>query len=142
MKQIYRPSFVLSHFVHYSTITKAIVKYYQEFVLANQTHKFTRQVRDGEWGDAFFDEVHWGTLIHTKTVLPYETMTRTTACQTGSKQVCPVGHICPESTLFNDTIHTKNLFVDENDQFCNCWVNPHVEEYWVPRLEQALKALG
>ena len=30
MKQIYRPDFVLSHFVHYSLITRGIAEYYED----------------------------------------------------------------------------------------------------------------
>ena len=140
MKQIYRPAFVLSHFVHYSTITADIARYYRDWS-KHSAKNFSRRVRDVEWADAFLAELDEGVLVHAKSVLPYETMSRTEKCQTGSKQSCPVGRVCPESTAFNDSIHTLNLFVDENNQFCNCWLNAHVEEYWVPRLERALQSL-
>jgi hypothetical protein len=135
MKQIYRPSFVLSHFVHYSTITTDIARYYRDW---NTT--FARRVRDFEWADVFLDELTEGTLIHTKSVLPYETMVRTTMCQTGTRS-CAVGRVCPESTPFNDAIHQQNPFVDEQGEFCNCWLNAHVENVWIPKLERALLEL-
>lgn len=40
MKQIYQPSFVLSHFVHYSVVTKGIATYYKD---QNDKTSFTRK---------------------------------------------------------------------------------------------------
>lgn len=137
MKQIYQPSFILSHFVHYATITADIARYYRDW---KDPKSYSRNVKDSEWGDAFVDELTEGVLIHTKSVLPYETMIRSDRCQNG-KQGCPVGRICPESTIFNDTIQNKSPFKDEKGNYCNCWVNQHVENKWVPLLEQALKEL-
>jgi hypothetical protein len=140
MKQIYRPSFVLSHFVHYSTVTAHIARYYRDWPMNSTT--FSRRVRDWEWGGAFLNELTQGTLVHAKSVLPYEMMHRTMQCQTGSKHSCPIGRVCPESTAFNDSIHQLNLFVDDTNQFCNCWLNEHVENYWIPQLKHALDDLS
>jgi hypothetical protein len=137
MNQIYRPAFVLSHFVHYSTITANIVLYYKD---SPDPSKFIRRVQTSDWGDAFLDELTPAVLVHTNSVLPHETMTRNATCQLGSKHVSAVGYTCPDSLPFDDKLHQKNVFRDENGSFCNCWVNPHVEGYLVPRLEAALKS--
>jgi hypothetical protein len=137
MKQIYRPAFVLSHFVHYSTITASIARYYKD---APDPSKFIRRVQTSDWGDAFLDELTQGVLVHTKSVMPHETMTRNATCWLGSKHVCQVGYTCPDSLPFDDKLHQKNVFHAENGSFCNCWVNRHLEDYLVPRLEAALKS--
>ena len=136
MKQIYRPSFVMSHFVHYSTITRDIARLYRDW--PNGGADFTKRVQEKEWGDVFLDELHEGMLIHTKSVLPYETMSRTTHCVNGKKG-CGVGRVCPESTPYDDGVHQQNPFKDENGDYCNCWINQNAEQYWIPQLEEALR---
>jgi len=136
MKQIYRPARVLSHFVHYSTVTKDIARYYSEN--HDKPSLYQRSVSEIDYHDRFLDELTEGVLIHTKSVLPHETSTRTATCHNASKHTCIMGHECPESTVFDDATHQKNLFHDENGRFCNCWVEPYVENYWIPKLEKAL----
>jgi hypothetical protein len=118
MKQIYKPNFVLSHFVHYSTITASMSRYYKDFK-ARDLYK--RQLNEGDWGDIFLDELTEGTLIHAKSVLPHETMARQDSCQIASKQPCVIGRVCPNTTPFVDAIHQKNIFRDADGNFCNCW---------------------
>jgi hypothetical protein len=89
--------------------------------------------------DVFLDDLTEGILIHTKSVLPHETMTRTTACQLGSKQVCSVGFICPATTPFVDADHQKNVFRDASGGYCNCWVQEHVDRVLIPLLERSLR---
>jgi hypothetical protein len=97
-------------------------------------------VQTSDWGGAFLDELTQGVLVHTKSVLPHETMTRSATCQLGSKHTCAVGYECPDSLPFDDKLHQKNVFHDDNGSFCNCWLNRHVEDYLLPRLEAALKS--
>lgn len=152
MKQIFRPSEVLSHFVHYSTVTKRIARYYQD-----DPDGFRKVVTGSDYRDIFLDELTEGSLIHAvrnasllwfgrfcsptakKTVLPHEMMTRSAACVNASKQTCPVGLECPASTLFVDELHQRNVFRDETGGYCNCWPDLNVENIWLPRLEKELK---
>eukprot|EP00522_Entomoneis_paludosa_P000818 CAMPEP_0172469424 /NCGR_PEP_ID=MMETSP1065-20121228/63705_1 /TAXON_ID=265537 /ORGANISM="Amphiprora paludosa, Strain CCMP125" /LENGTH=150 /DNA_ID=CAMNT_0013227091 /DNA_START=159 /DNA_END=611 /DNA_ORIENTATION=+ len=141
MKQIYRPEFVLSHYIHYSTITKPMSQYYTD-KLANskqENFKFTPRVQDWEWGDVFLDELNEGSLSHTKSIVPHETMYRSSICKLESKQACPLGFVCPDSTAFIDKLHQKNVFTDDDGKFCNCWVNHHLEDTLIPKLEAELK---
>lgn len=137
MKQIYRPSFVLSHFVHYSTVTTGIARFFEDVESSN----FTRAVQPAEWGDKFLDELNEGILIHTKSVLPHETAARDAACRVDSRNSCQVGIVCPESTPFVDEEHKKNVFTDAKGNFCNCWINPNVEAL-IPRLEEEMRRVG
>lgn len=135
MKQIYQPAFVQSHFVHYSTVTRAMTRPYS--ARPNQT-AFFRSVQEEEWGDAFVDDVTEGILMHTKSVLPYETATRNATCHLGSHHSCQMGVACPASTKFVDAKHQKNEFVDEQGRYCNCWINEELEHRLLPQLDQAL----
>ena len=143
MKQIYRPEFVLSHYVHYATITKPMTEYYGERLRHNNSNtseiQYSRALQQWEWGDVFLDDLKEGVLVHTKSVLPHETMYRSSECKHASKFVCPVGLECPDSTVFVDKLHTKNLFQDEDGHYCNCWINHHLEDMLIPRLEAELK---
>lgn len=46
MKQIYRPDFVLQHFVHYTTVTTDIARIYDD---RPDKDNFTRRVQKSEW---------------------------------------------------------------------------------------------
>jgi len=48
MKQIYRPAFVPSHFVHYSTVTSDMARYFKDRT-SDEQRNFTRMVQDIEW---------------------------------------------------------------------------------------------
>lgn len=138
MKQIYKPAFVQQHFVHYSAVTGDMSTYYQDLSAAQQAN-FTKGPHESAWGDVFLDDVTEGVLIHAKTVLPFEMVTRSFACQTGSKNSCAVGHVCSSTTVFNDTIQKNNQFLDDEGRYCNCWVNPHIESKILPKLEAVLR---
>lgn len=139
MKQIYQPAYVLSHFVHYSTITADIARTAAAYQRDYPSHTYTRDVVHDEFGDVFLDELTQGVLVHTKSVLPHETMTRNVTCKLNARYACMVGHECPDTTEFVDALHQKNVFTDEAGNFCNCWVNKHLEKILIPKLETALK---
>jgi hypothetical protein len=136
MKQIYRPAKILSHFVHYSIATTALAKYYADFDSAAEYDDVGSSYRD--YNEIFLDELTEGVLLHAKSVLPHETMTRTATCRNASRHACEVGHECPDEVVFEDEIHRDNLFHDSRGKYCNCWVDDHVERYWVPLLEAEL----
>ena len=117
MKQLYQPEFVLSHFVHYSTITSHMARYYTD----TNDATYSRRLQPDDWKDVFLDELTEGQLIHTKSVLAHETQSRSKNCKLEAKGTCMIGHACPESTDFVDALHTKNVFRDDKGEFCNCW---------------------
>jgi hypothetical protein len=137
MKQIFKPSKILSHFVHYSIVSSNLAQYHRSY---SDTDEYDKVGSGGSWdsNERFLDELTEGVLVHAKSVLPHETMTRTASCQNASKHICSVGHVCPDSVEFDDENHQWNVFHDSNGKYCNCWVDSYVEHYWVPLLESEL----
>ena len=133
MKQLYRPDFVLSHFVHYSTVTVDMAR--------EKQYTKGRFIKDRTMNievERFVDELNEGVLIHAKTTVPAETFDRYKMCKLNGPSNCLVGIPCPDDVSFVDALHTKNVFKDENGKFCNCWMNRKVENYWLPKLKEAL----
>ena len=88
------------------------------------------------------DELEEGVLIHAKTTVPAETFARETMCKLNAPSHCLVGVPCPDNLPFSDKYHKDNIFHDEKGDFCNCWMNRKVENYWLPKLRDALKTLA
>ncbi len=88
------------------------------------------------------NEKEEGVLIHAKTTVPAETYSRESLCTLNAPSHCLVGIPCPDDLPFIDELHQKNVFHDENGKFCNCWMNRKVENFWVPKLVQALGKLS
>lgn len=138
MKQIYRPSYVLSHFVHYAAVTLDMAKYYKDY--PNDTDiPYPENIKQDSIHEYVLDELTEGVLIHAKTVLPHETSTRAKSCFANSKKVCSMGYACHNTTPFDDLTHTKNIFKDKDGNFCNCWIDEQIENYWIPLLERSIE---
>lgn len=145
MKQLYKPDYVKSHFIHYSTVTEFNAGYFDPEQPYENPH---RPIFDLD-KEVFVDELNEGVLVHTRSVMPRETMFRSTICQVNFKRTnCLLGYECPESVEWMDDMgrakgsRTKtnmNQHHDEDGNFCSCWVNSHVENYWIPRLQQGLQ---
>ena len=147
MKQIYRTSHVLSHFVHYSTVTADAAITYDDFMASNREKNESKQfvpfTHSSAWErqspEIFLDALTQGALIHARGVLPYETMNRDEACRLGSRLKCNAGHLCDDSVEFKDAVHNDNVFRNpDTGAYCNCWKNPVVEDTLVPLLEKEL----
>jgi len=134
MKQMYRPDFVLSHFVHYSTINADLAKR-KEDTIGN----YRRTATNNPNTERFVDELSEGVMIHAKSITPRDGVNRVTRC-IFKKTLCNIGYECPDELPFSDETH-KDGFQFENGTFCNCWVNQKVERYWNPQLEKALREL-
>ena len=134
MKQLYRPDFVLSHFVHYSTITVDLTKRKEETV-----GKFIQAATNNPKTERFIDDVNEGVMIHAKSITPNDGVNRATRCLY-KKSLCSLGYECPERLPFSDENH-KEGFLFGNGTFCNCWINQKAESFWIPQLEIALSKL-
>lgn len=145
MKQIYRPDYVLSHFVHYSTVTKFTADYF------DPNHPIPDHLRREKFDpskEVFVDELIEGTLMHARSALPHETMFRSTVCTLNYKKMnCLLGYECPASVEYIDAMARQqgrqvrknmNPHHDEDGNFCSCWVNDHIENFWIPKLEKGL----
>jgi hypothetical protein len=143
MKQMYRPDYVFSHFVHYSTVTEYGARYYDPKRPILDIHS-----KFDETKEVFVDELNEGTLIHSRSVTPKETMFRSNVCQVNySKMTCFLGYECPDSVEWIEDLGRKkgkktktklNPHHDLDGNFCSCWVNEHVENVWVQKLEAEL----
>ena len=92
--------------------------------------------------ERFVDELKEGVLIHAKTTPPAETFSREKMCKLNAPSHCMVGIPCPDDLPFSDALHTKNVFHNEKGEFCNCWMNRKVDNYWLPKLKDALSKIG
>ena len=145
MKQLYRPDHVLSHFVHYSTVTADIAQTFSE-LRKTSDEEFFPFVHSSTWvrrsPEIFLNELTQGALIHARSVLPHETMRKTVECFLGSKSNCVLGYQCEESVPFSDKLHTSNSFQNPDGSYCNCWSNGIVDEYYVPKLKDRLRKMS
>lgn len=146
-KQVYRPDYVLLRFVHYSPVTRGLVESYAEY--QNRTTP-----SDGPWKSSYdepterlTDELTEAVMIHSKTIDEESTKHYSTKCHqmsAESKRICWVGYPWPamNSTLAGDedTSITSNPTTthDDNGMLYNCYPNPAVDAYWVPRLRRRL----
>jgi hypothetical protein len=116
MKQIYRPSYVLSHFVHYSTVTADIARYHKDNPNMTAEDELPDWENVGADKEIFLDELEQGSLIHARSVLPDETIYRLDMCRSKSRHKCPLGYVCPDTTEWiddKDERYILNPFVDE-----------------------------
>ena len=115
-KQIYKPSYVLMHFIHYSPITLGHW---------NNLHRRRHGAEKGERDSRELDEL---VMIHTKT----KNVKKNVGWQSRCKFKCDeVGFVWPR--LANDATKTS-----EGYKF-NCWAYQTVDDIWVPRLEEAMR---
>mmetsp|Transcript_5513 Transcript_5513/g.12075 ORF Transcript_5513/g.12075 Transcript_5513/m.12075 type:complete len:140 (-) Transcript_5513:536-955(-) len=136
MKQIYRPSFVLSHFVHYSTVTKAMEKSYNDWIDDLRHHPGRRKKNPTH--EMFMNELSQGALVHARSVLPHDTRRRSAECSIGSKIGCVMGYLCGDDVKYVDKLHQDNVFRNSDGSYCNCWRNKVIDEVLVPKLESLL----
>jgi hypothetical protein len=128
-KQIYRADYVPYHFVHYSPVTKGLLKTYQDDPQAWTPYEEGYR----EKTERIVDEVHEAVMFHTKTIAAKDTKDWDKKCKVG-KAGCLVGFPWPKGS--EDKDHTIN----EQGYYFNCFKNSKVERYWVPRLRVALKS--
>ena len=147
MKQIYRTDYVLSHFVHYSTVTADLAQTYDDFTKQKKPEDYIPGVYDHRWGkrhasEIFLNELTQGVLVHSKSVLPSETKRRSAQCYYQSKYTCNIGIECDPSVVFVDELHKTNGFLNEpgnNRTYCNCWTNPIVDDLLAPALADRIQ---
>lgn len=125
MKQIYRPSYVLNHFVHYSTVTKRIVDHPDQ-VSPMFIEKAPYERRVDEISEAF--------MLHAKTTSVEATQGWAKRCHVGkqnTKKGCPIGVPFPSEAEKGEGNITKDGLV------YNCYNHKKVQAL-VPLLEAAL----
>eukprot|EP00980_Cylindrotheca_fusiformis_P005292 scaffold1136_cov146-Cylindrotheca_fusiformis.AAC.5 len=144
MKQIYRPSHVYSHFVHYSTVTATLAETYSEFSRSHSDPKnFIFNSRDPRFlsqsPELFLNELTQGALVHARSILPHETRRRSAECYSNSTFKCMIGYRCEDSVPFSDAMHKQNAFQNADGSFCNCWSNPVIEDVLGSQLLERMR---
>jgi hypothetical protein len=78
-------------------------------------------------------------MIHTKAVATQDTIGWKTACAAwnqDTRATCRLGTPFPPE----DNLHPLNLTAGDEGWKFNCYVNQKAEQYWVKKLEEALKS--
>jgi hypothetical protein len=135
-KQIYRPEYVLYHFVHYSTVTKGYLQTYQEAIDSGQS--WSRKYRERSPTERASDELSEVVMVHTKSLGREMTFNFNTTCRFDREkkwQPCWVAFPWPDEQRSTETNETH----DEDGMEYNCYINQRVENYWVLKLREALE---
>ncbi len=137
MKQLYMPEYVLSHFVHYSTVTVDLARTKDQ----TEPGKYKTYARTSDpRTERFIHEINEGVLVHAKSIMPEEAVPRNARCKFKVHPGCLVGIPCSDDLPFDDKTH-QDGFIDKDGRFCNCWKNQKLEKLWIPLLEDSLKKL-
>jgi hypothetical protein len=131
-KQVYKSDYVLNRFVHFSIATQGYLQ-----------HTYNQTPRD-EWSNRFGEhppvernsiELKEAVMVHTKFVSATDTRWYKNTCRQDNRQnaKCMVAYPWPNGKAKKGD-PTANL----EGMAYNCYINPHVDSYWVPRLQQAL----
>jgi len=132
-KQIYRPDYVLQHFVHYSAVTTELLMNEKEFKEA----KFQWRRRYNDQHHRFSDELTEGTMLHTKAIVASETRSWKRGCNT-TDSPAKVGIPFPRDKD-NHTNGIARMNIKGKGSFVsNCYPIESVDDYWGPKLNDAL----
>ena len=131
-KQIYRPSFVLNHFVHYTTVTTRIHEAPNEASPPFQQRKpYERRV----------DEINEAFMLHTKTTDSTATAGWKEHCRdTENAKDCPVGIAWPLLPGGGDEVD-KSAKLSKDGLAYNCYQHGRIQHAFAGQLEKLLKPL-
>lgn len=122
-KQIYRPAFVLNHFVHYAAVTQMIID--RPTFPRVVGYPFERQIK--ELTEAF--------MLHTKSKAPKKTRRWMEDCT--KPENCPIG--LPFPYYMEDNITSTEVALNEDGLPYNCWKSRKIHTVLVEKLHRALK---
>lgn len=136
-KQIYRPSYVLNHYVHYSTVNKGTVMLHSE-AMKKKLH-WNRWYSESEPSERRVDDLLEATMAHTKSTLPQETYQYKQKCHKDYEpknqwDKCRVGFAQPLDWKDGD-----NDFRTTDNFKYNCYMNRRLVEEFIPKLRKALE---
>uniref|UniRef100_A0A7S1B641 Uncharacterized protein n=2 Tax=Corethron hystrix TaxID=216773 RepID=A0A7S1B641_9STRA len=136
-KQIYQPDYVLSHFVHYSTVTLGTIH------RKSNNDKAREKRASAKKRERAVDQHTEAVMLHAKTVLPRETLEQYDLCIT-KWSACNLGFPHPNNVAIEgdrmDPTDRKRMS-DPQGRGYNCFVNDSIENVWVPKLASALEKL-
>jgi len=158
-KQIYRPDYVMHHFIHYSTVTAMSVLNKEDVeksgniwvsgsAFPDPLSRFGDEVNEGicnpEWLRGWRDNsvflisscrcLSKALMLHSKAVATQDTVLWEVVC----KATYQGGMSCRLGTPFPEDMTGVNVTQGDEGWMFNCYVNHKIEDYWVPRLERDL----
>jgi len=130
-KQIYKPEYVKQHFIHYSTVTETTELPEDVYV-----EKYGKKQAFPDPLSRFGDEMNEGLMLHSKAIARQDTAGWKKNCHNNTNKfdLCRIGIPFPDDD--------SNATCDKNGWEYNCYVNPRIENYWVPLVEAELKEMG
>mmetsp|Transcript_56406 Transcript_56406/g.63181 ORF Transcript_56406/g.63181 Transcript_56406/m.63181 type:complete len:841 (-) Transcript_56406:1912-4434(-) len=128
-KQIYRTDYVLQHFVHFSTVTTYTMMNMKETIAAGMN--FWKVAPDPL--SRFADEQIEVTMLHAKAMATQDTAGWQKRCKGELKGECRIGVPHPDLNA-SSTVIKDNL-----GWLYNCYVNPKIEDYLIPLLNEEMK---
>lgn len=141
-KQIYRSDYVLHHFVHYSTVTQGYLITYQNMSTTND--KWHRLYYESQSKERVSDEFNEAVLVHTKTLTNDFVSSWQKRClynYTKKWQGCWAAIPWPYNITLTSVLDKNSKITspyDMNGYEYNCFINTNVENYWVPKLKEAM----
>eukprot|EP00804_Cyclotella_cryptica_P006119 CCRYP_010727-RA/>CCRYP_010727-RA protein AED:0.17 eAED:0.17 QI:319/1/1/1/0.71/0.62/8/3234/952 len=133
-KQLYRPEYVATHYVHYATVTKGLLQTKDE--ATRNGLSWTPAFHESRKVDRITDEINQAVMLHTKTTVPEYTVDWQERCRYGVKnkfgENCRVGFPWPD----NDVGLEK---ADADGFGYNCFTNQKLNDLWIPKLRDAMK---
>ena len=85
------------------------------------------------------NELSEGVMLHAKARPPLDTLARVNR-KLGDKNCGGIGRECKDDAPIDSRGETTGVDSD-GISYCNCFVNRHIDNYWAPRLEEALRRM-
>jgi len=132
-KQIYRPEYVLHHFIHYSTVTVMSAMNRQD--IEQLGRKWNSRSPFPDPLSRFGNEQQEALMLHTKAVATQDTIFWEKACLASynGSSFCRLGMPFPDDSA------AVNTTTDKAALKYNCYLNHKIDNYWVKELESKLK---
>lgn len=137
-KQVYRPDYVHYHFVHYSTVPDSILTTYADDKRRKGTEWANRKHSERSPSERTSNELQEALMVHTKSIRADQTSRWSTRCHKDYEKKwlgCWVAFPWP-----NNTSAKGDKSYNKDGILYNCFVNSRVENYWLPKLKEALAA--
>jgi len=132
-KQIYRPDYVLHHFIHYSTVTVMSAMNRKDIELLGR--KWNSRSPFPDPLSRFGSETEEALMLHTKAVATQDTIFWEKACLASYNG----SSFCRLGMPFPDDLDAVNIITDKSALKFNCYLNHKIDNYWVKELESKLK---
>ena len=131
-KQIYQSDYVLYHFVHYSTVTQSLIRTYKDVGEGWEVNDPQRPPIQ-----RVTDEINEAVMVHAKTTMLEQTANYETHCHKDFEKKW-LG--CWIAVPWPNNVEKKGEgSYNDKGLLYNCFVNEKVDNYYVPKLKEAMQ---